>query len=361
MIIFILTLLPSSLNRDEVITVVCPDSETPYEGFQTYMVNRSALLRSPTLADLFYSPDYLYGCDFTLRFINDPSAAFEIVVSYLNMGPDRYTCIRMQSEVTLEYDIGIDRLLIFAKAHLFAKKLALPGLMNMAYQALLESDGLMRASYCTGMATHIFEVNGHFDRTIKDWLLKYIGSYFAILLDNEEWKRLVPSLDPDINHHWSRMVHANASMLAALDNEPNQNVLWQIEDLPQQDQAGASSTLEGNNQEKSAMDLLIEAEMEMDNEMRERGNAQGWIDEDLPESSRLRGHQVYDDTKARRVLGIIDSSGGPLESGGPSGSAPAKNNKKGGRGVSVEDSPSKPKSRFYGKRLLKFKGFGSRS
>lgn len=246
--------LRNSNISDEIVHVKCPD--TPDGTGKVIEVKRSSLLRSPALAKLILSTYYLEGCDMIITFLHDPAVCFEIVKNYLNEGPDRYTRTRLRVYLLVRYKV-IDRFLIHGRLYLLAKKLSLPGLMEIAYECLEEAERLMTPSHCVTMTSLIFGIKFGFDKRMKDWCMKHVGIHFAVLHMTTEWNELVPNLDPDFRKKWAKLVLANVAILTAIEEEADDKALEEmIHQMEQAHQGSVVSAIEGSTNEMSFEEVI---------------------------------------------------------------------------------------------------------
>ena len=275
-----------------MITVMCPDKS---DGTgRTFEVRRSSLSRSPTFAKFFKSSHYLEDCDMQITFISDPAGCFEIVQSYLDEGPDAFSKTRLRVFVTMNYRI-VDRFVLLVRLHLLAKKLALPVLMDMAYDVILQTERLMTPSFCITLARVVFSKNVRFDNVLKDWVLKHIGYHFLALKDIEVWKDILKGHESELNGRWSKLVEANLAVLAAIEQEEvDKELLKLISDFPTEAQRTALSTIEG-------LEVSVEEfirNLREEDARQPRVNRQDGVDDSIDED------QATKDTKAREMLGM---------------------------------------------------------
>lgn len=201
---------------DEFISVDCPDM--PWGVSRTFMVQRSALMRSPVLADFFASIDYLPGCKINLHFMNDPGVCFEAVQAYLENGPDSYTMLRLRIYIT-RLTKDADRFNVLIRLHKFATKLKLIYLKNMAFEVIHDLEWEMSAECCPKIAQLVFAHQSPYDHTIKAWTLKHIGHFYKKLSRSNTWAALVPILDAELGQHWAAMNVSGVRVLSMIAEE----------------------------------------------------------------------------------------------------------------------------------------------
>lgn len=201
---------------DEFISIDCPDM--PWDVSRTFTVQRSALMRSPVLADFFTSFDYLPGCKINLHFMNDPGVCFDVVQSYLENGPDSYTILRLKIYIT-RLTNDADRFMVLIRLHKFAIKLNLIHLKNMAFEVIQDLEWEMSAECCPKIAQLVFAHQSTYDDTIKAWFVRHIGHFHKKLSRSNTWAALVPVLDPELGQHWATMNVSGVTVLSMIAEE----------------------------------------------------------------------------------------------------------------------------------------------
>ena len=216
-------------------------------------------MRSPLFIKFFQSEDYLHGCKMLLTFVDESSACFQILKSYLDEGPDRYTKTRLRIHITLQYQL-IDRFLILGRLHLLAQKLALEGLMNMAYETILDGERSMTPASCFAMTTLIYAPEAGFDKLLKDWCLKHVSNHFFALYEMDDWwKRVVHQLEPDLGRHWAKLVAANGCLMSAFEDKVDHVWLEKIiHDMAKGGHAGIISVIEEYSYARDVQQVLEE-------------------------------------------------------------------------------------------------------
>lgn len=284
---------------DEIVRIKCPDA--PDGTGRVIEVNRSSLLRSPALAKLIQSTHYLEGCKMIFTFLNDPAVCFEIVKHYLNEGPDCYTRTRLRVYLLVRFKV-VDRFLIHGRLYLLANKLALPGLMVIAYECLEEAERLMSPAHCVTMTSLVFGVNSGFDKLIKDWCMKHVGIHFAVLHITKEWNELVPYLDSDFRATWARLVHANVAILTAIEEEADDKALEEmINQMEQSHRGGVVSAIEDPANEMSFEEVINQVR----SETKDHHCDEEWEDIEL---QTLKKNKAADGTKEKTKPGIFKVS-----------------------------------------------------
>lgn len=201
---------------DEFISIDCPDM--PWGVSRTFRAQRSALQRSPVLADFFASLDYLPGCKMNLHFMNDPGVCFDVVKTYLENGPDCYPMLRLKVYIT-RLTKDADRFLVLIRLHNFATKLRLIYLKNMAFEVIHDLEWEMSAEFCPKIAQLVFAHQSPYDDAIKTWTLKHIGHFHKKLSRSNTWAALVPILDPELGQHWLTMNVSGVRVLSMISEE----------------------------------------------------------------------------------------------------------------------------------------------
>ena len=201
---------------DELISIDCPDM--PMGVSRTFSVQRSALMRSPVLADFLTSPDYLPGCKMNLHFMNDPGVCFEVVQGYLENGPDCYPIRRLKIYIT-RLTKNADRFLVLIRLHKFSMKLGMVHLKTMAFEVIHDLEWEMSAEFCPKIAQLVFAHQSPYDSTIKLWVLKHIGNFHKKLSRSNTWAALVPILDPELGQQWATMNASGVRVLSMIEEE----------------------------------------------------------------------------------------------------------------------------------------------
>ena len=201
---------------DEIISIDCPDM--PMGVSRTFSVQRSALMRSPVLADFLTSLDYLPGCKMNLHFMNDPGVCFEVVQGYLENGPDCYPIRRLKIYIT-RLTKDADRFLVLIRLHKFSIKLGLIQLKNMAFEVIHDLEWEMSADCCPKIAQLVFAHQSPYDSSIKLWILKHIGHFHKKLSRSNTWAALVPILDPELGQQWATMNASGVRVLSMIAEE----------------------------------------------------------------------------------------------------------------------------------------------
>lgn len=201
---------------DEFISIDCPDM--PMGVSRTFSVQRSALMRSPVLADFLTSVDYLPGCKINLHFMNDPGVCFEVVQGYLESGPDCYPIRRLKIYIT-RLTKDADRFLVLIRLHKLSMKLGLIHLKTMAFEVIHDLEWEMSAECCPKIAQLVFAHQSPYDSTIKLWILKHIGHFHKKLSRSNTWAALVPILDPELGQQWATMNASGVRVLSMIAEE----------------------------------------------------------------------------------------------------------------------------------------------
>lgn len=210
---------------DEFISIDCPDM--PWGVSRTFMVQRSALLRSPALVEFFASLDYLPGCKMNLHFMNDPGVCFDVVQTYLENGPDCYPMLRLKVYIT-RLTKDADRFIVLIRLYKFAIKLKLIYLKNMAFEVIHDLEWEMSAECCPKIAQLVFAHQSPYDNTIKGWILKHIGHFYKKLSRSNTWAALVPILDPELGQHWATMNVSGVRVLSMIAEEATDEAVTDV-------------------------------------------------------------------------------------------------------------------------------------
>ncbi|KAL8825824.1 MAG: hypothetical protein Q9170_007646 [Blastenia crenularia] len=211
-----------SPDGEDIITVKCPDREDG--AGRNFEFRRSVLKRSPTLAKFFESPYYLHGCDMRLTFVVDPAVCLEIAYKYLEEGPDVFQQTILRVNLTMRYKL-VDRSVILIRLYPLAQKLALPGLMDMAFGVLSEADPQITATECITFSSLIFARMANFDRKLKRWCIDHITRFQPELEHSTIWQNVLYKADRELSERWAQLLEArHQPHLATVseDSEPKE-------------------------------------------------------------------------------------------------------------------------------------------
>ena len=277
---------------------MCPDRSNGTG--RSFKIRRSSLSRSPTFIDFFKSSHYLAGCEMQITFMSDPAACFQIVQSYLDEGPDVYTNTKLRVFVTVHYRIT-DRFVVLVRLHSLAKKLALPGLMYMAYDVILQIERMVIPSSCITIASIVFSKSAEFDRMLKDWIWKHIGYHFLALKNIKEWDNILKSHESELNGLWSKTVEAHSAVVAAIQEEKDDKALVKvISGLSTESQGNAISAIED---QEMTFEQFID-KMSKDGAHQPKDDDWDHVDDFINKED-----PVTNDAKAREVLGMSPAEG----------------------------------------------------
>lgn len=238
---------------DEIINLKAPDA--PEGTGKIIEVKRSSVLRSPALARLINSKHYLDGSDMILTFLYDPAVCLEIARSYLDEGPDRYTKTRLRAYLFSRYNI-VDRFRIHCRVYLLAKKLGLPGLMEIAYGCLEDAERLMKPSHCIAVTSLVFGAQSGFDKLIKDWCMKHVRIHLTVLHMERKWNQLLPRLESNFKAQYARLVEDNAAILTAIEEEAEERALEEeMNQIERERQAAVVPATERSRSETSVVEI----------------------------------------------------------------------------------------------------------
>lgn len=233
-----------------------------------------------------------------ITFMSDPAACFQIARNYLDEGPDIYNMTRLRLFVTMNYRV-VDRFIILVRLHLLAKKMALPGLMDMAYDAMVEGERLIIPPSCITIASVVFSKNAGFDKLLKDWCVNLVRCHLIALKNIEEWYDALETLEPELSEQWTMLLDINSAILAFIDEEASKRSVGK--EAPRKAVSGMSTEGHGNaitTVEKQ--DLTVEELIKKVREEERRPSEDGWENVE----QLIREDQTLADTKARELLGI---------------------------------------------------------
>lgn len=306
-----------SPDADDTITIKCPDREDG--AGRNFNFRRFVLRRSPTLAKFFDSPYYLRGCDMRLTFVVDPAVCLDIAYKYLEEGPDIFQQTILRVQLTMRYKL-VGRSVILIRLHALAQKLALPGLMNMAFGVLIEGDPQIKAADCITFSSLIFARMANFDRRLKEWCINHVTRYLPELEHLTIWQEVLWKADLELPQRWAQLLEAKGSRLHTVDQgveDKEMNAVIKNGALEVPSPHSASTVA---SKEQSFQDVLDE--VAQGNGMTEETEEEWEITEALCASSERRGTSG----KLNRLLGMYEkspSAGLKREESWPRGMSPS--------------------------------------
>lgn len=233
-----------------------------------------------------------------ITFMSDPAACFQIARNYLDQGPDIYNRTRLRMFVTINYQV-VDRFIILVRLHLLAKKMALPGLMDMAYDAIVHGERLITPPFCITIASVVFAKNAGFDKLLKVWCLDLVRYHLIALKNIKEWYDALEVLEPELSEQWTDLLEANSEVLAFINEEAKERSSEKkalekaVSGMSTEGQGNAIPTIE--KQELTVEDLINEIKDE-----ERRPSEDEWENVE----QLIREGQTLANTKARELLGI---------------------------------------------------------
>ncbi|MCJ1462629.1 hypothetical protein MMC07_001231 [Pseudocyphellaria aurata] len=282
---------------DEIIRIKCCSDESS----QIVEIRRSHLMQSPTLANLIRSSDFLEGTDMIFTFLDDMAACFVILKEYLG-DPVGYDCTRLRAHMFVRHKVCADKFMVQSNLYLLAKKLALPGLLDIVYECLISLERLMSPSVTITVTQFIFSHKSKFDRPMKDWCMKHVSVNFAVLHMSREWRTIVPRLGLDFRAEWAQLVHANVSILTAITERHDEDALEDMIVQMDHSQLGSVvSAIEHLPHEMNFEEVIDQVQREQKNESDDEN------DEDV-ELQPLIQDKEADDTKAKVNPGLFKVS-----------------------------------------------------
>lgn len=285
-----------------------------------------------------------------LTFLSDPAVCFEVLKSYLDVGPDWFTKTHLRAYLLARYK-AVDRFLIHARLYLLAKKLALPGLMEIAYGCLEDGERLMKPSHCVPITGLVFGVKSGFDKLIKDWCMKHVGNHFAFLHITKEWNELVPHLEPDFRAQWAKLVHANTAILTAIEEEAKDKALEEmLNQMENSHRRGVVSTIEDSANEMS----VEEAINQVRSESKDEPCNQEWEDIELQTLNEVK---AVDGSKGKKKPGTVKTSRRARPWNKTRTPVPDTKSAKARELMGItqdEEKKSKKRATAYGKRFTRF-------
>ncbi|KAL8946456.1 MAG: hypothetical protein Q9222_007148, partial [Ikaeria aurantiellina] len=201
-------------NADDTITIKCPDREDG--AGRIFRCSCSTLRRSPTFAKFFDSPYYLHGCNMNLTFVVDPAVCIDITYRYLEEGPDVFQQTVLRVQLTMRYKL-VDRSIILVRLYALAQKLALPGLMDMAFGVLREGEQQLQASDIISLASLVFARTMSFDVKLREWCLTHVQKCLPELKESLTWREVLYKADSELPQRWSMFLEEEIARLRAVN------------------------------------------------------------------------------------------------------------------------------------------------
>ena len=294
--------------EDETLTIKCPDA--PDGTGQVFEVKKSTLIRSPAFARFCQSDSFLPGCHMHLTFMTDPAICFKIAIYYLEEGPDRYNKTRLSVFLRAHFKT-VDRFILLGRLYFLAMRMELPGLFDMCYTIMEDYEHDMTAGYCITMASLIFARDASYDKRMKEWCMRYIRNYLLHLSQIREWRDLVPQLDPELQHHWAKLVENNKRVIAAIEEERIGTAKDETMSLSSiEDQRRISTRVEDHLQDLKVEEVIHEVLGEQADSDQEWEDVESLLREKIPDKTaqdtEVAPSRLSDD-KANSVLGLSPS------------------------------------------------------
>lgn len=222
---FVHTLTFLALYRntsDANISIKCPGYGDSIP--ELILINRRALMKASEMVPVLLSKHYLQGCQMLFHFPRDPHVCFSFVKRFLEDGPDLFTKAILKDWVEFQYG-ALNRFIVYIRLCRLANKLGIHPLMRMAYEAMVEYDHAMRGPYCIELAKLIFRktTSSCDDGLIEAWCFKHIRANFQLLVQNQEWKSLLPYLAGTFQMRWRKLVRSNRILLSRIEEADDWN------------------------------------------------------------------------------------------------------------------------------------------
>ena len=283
------SVLLTKAEDDEIITIVCKQDAA--SSLTLLTSKRSALQRSPMLAEFFRSTDYLVGSGTQLEFHGTSVACLRVIKEYLEDGPDLYTEDTLRSYAIQEtgtrkvYDF-----LLVVSVHKLAVKLGLNSLMHLAYAVLYHLECSVTPRDCINLIGLVFNTNHHFNNALQNWFLEQVDRHFDSLSGSCEWANAMVKSSTEFKVLWAdvTLTHLRPSPTTRTTGEDTKASLPTfMKPLP----AAPAIIVTDSTSEATVLDDSSE-----DDYYEPQDYARGRSDREL--------------AKARRVLGIDDDGGG---------------------------------------------------
>ncbi|KAL8709626.1 MAG: hypothetical protein Q9220_005718 [cf. Caloplaca sp. 1 TL-2023] len=242
-------------STDDTITIKCPDREDG--AGRNFQCSCSTLRRSPTFTQFFDSPYYLHGCNMILTFIVDPATCIDIAYRYLEQGPDIFQQTVLRVQLTMRYKL-VDRSIILVRLYALAQKLALPGLMDMAFGVLGEGDQHLQASDIVSVSSLVFARTMGFDMKLRDWCFMHVQKWFSGMRESLIWREVLHKADPELLQRWSVLIDEEAARLKAVNGGVEDGEMHRLIDCMTSGAATNDSSSTTTSKEQAFQDVLDE-------------------------------------------------------------------------------------------------------
>ncbi|KAL2038156.1 hypothetical protein N7G274_009104 [Stereocaulon virgatum] len=332
-------------HADEIIAVTC--SNEPTSISYRFEIMRSALERSPVLAEFFKSFDYLYSCGMMLTFPDDLAVCFYAVKEYLEKGPDIYDEAALKSYATVG-NVGpggvvVETFTFLVRLHKLATKLELRGLQEMTLVVLNQIELSMTPQSCIALAGLVFKDEPFgFQDVIKTFVLQHVGNYFEDLHRSRDWNHVLATTSNDFQVKWARLViaHYESPIFYRINNNVEgllgqfTNTNARLAQLREADEAEVARKIHLNeiislsNGERSARSSIDTTATAIHDAIDEASDGE---DPTTPKASETNGESFNSlneqrtslstdyprpfwqvDEKARRLLGMNNDGGGVI-------------------------------------------------
>ena len=319
---------------DEIIAVTC--SNEPTSTSYRFEIMRSALERSPVLANFFMSFDYLYGCGMMLTFPEDLAVCFHAVKEYLEKGLDIYNAAALKTYATVgdaaPGGVTVETFTFLVRLHKLATKLELRGLMDMTLVVLNQIELSMTPQSCIALTGLVFKNEPYgFQDIIKAFVIQHVGNYFEDLHRSRDWNHVVATTNNDFQVKWARLVIAHYEPPVFYRTNTNDRLAQLIHEVDEAEAARKTrlnEIIRLSNGERSARssidttataihDAIDEASDEEDPTTPKASETNGESSNSLNEqrtslSTNYPRPFWQVDEKARRLLGMNNDGGGVI-------------------------------------------------
>ena len=199
--------------HDEV-TIRCPNGDNTDP--KIFRVPRLTLARAPALLTFFESEFYAAHCDMLLTFMNDPAAVLDIVIRYLEQGPELFDTSTLRVYVHRHYSTPA-RIVVLVRLCKMANNLGLRFLHQMAFDVLEDGDRYVTAHLLPTVASLVFAVKANQQSVVKEWCLAHVGHHFLELKDDYTWDRCLVKSEQELTVEWNKMMQQNADIIYRYD------------------------------------------------------------------------------------------------------------------------------------------------
>ena len=144
--------------------------------------------------------------------MNDPAAVLDIVIRYLDQGPELFDTTTLRVYIYRHYTT-LARIVVMVRLCKVANNLGLWYLHEMAFGILEDGSRDITAHMLPTVANLVFAVKANQHTCVKEWCLGHIGHHFLDLKDDENWSRCLTVSEEELSLQWNKMIQQNADII----------------------------------------------------------------------------------------------------------------------------------------------------